>query len=426
MRAQTQDGQHITPMEKNRIAFLCHPYHRGGVTRWMADAAIAYAARGMEVYFVTVEPTTEFYSGKGKETMLQLLSKTKNNVRKISTGIGREFEFGLPAANAHVYKKLMLANVPIGTPVILSDDSTVWIAGSALHEAYPIVGVLHADEGEYYRLARVHNREVDIMVCVSARVHRLVAEKSPEIGRERLFTIPCGIELPAPVFSSSAHNVLQLVYVGRLTNYQKRIGDLAKVAIALKKKSIPFHWHIIGDGGDDRKQLEQTITSEGLASQVTFTGWLSQAKVHEYMIAADILVLTSDFEGMPIAMMEGLASGCGFVGTKVSGVEDYENHPLAKDCFRVFDVGDIETAVQKIQEVAAVPVNSRQRAARELAENQFSMDKCLDSYLAAINSIPARQYRKPSISLASAVAIKSRLIATLRSTKMAMKSSRAN
>ena len=406
--------------KQNKIAFLCHPYHRGGVTRWMADAAIAYAAKGYEVYFATLEPKQEFYSGKGRETMLQLLNKTKNNVHVGSIKVGREFEFGSAEYCAWVYKKLILENIPQGTPIILSDDKTVWQAATSLYNTYPIVGVLHADEAHYYELAKRHHKQTDIFVCVSARVSNTVQKATPEIASSRIFIVPCGIELPKMAHREHAGDILNLVYVGRITDYQKRVGDLGEVAIALRKKNIPFHLNIIGDGLESKVKLEQKIKANDLQNQVHFLGWLSQAQVHEQLSASDIMVLTSDFEGMPIAMMEGLAAGCGFVGTRVSGIEDYEHHPLAKDCFSVFEVGDIEDAVTKIQHVAAIPVQTRQRSARSLAESQFSMDTCLANYDKAMATIPARAFTPTSISLSPVAAVKSKLMATMRAMKMSM------
>ncbi len=406
--------------EQNRIAFLCHPYHRGGVTRWMADAAIDYAAKGYETYFITLQPKLEFYSGRGRETMMQLLTKKPNKVKIARAKVGREFEFGTPAFNAHTYKQLLLQNVPAGTPLIISDDPTVWRSACELSATYPVVAVLHADEAPYYQLAAQYYKQVAIFVCVSARVAANVRAKSPQIDTERIFTIPCGIHLPAVQPAAANSNLLQLVYVGRITDYQKRSGDLAKVAELMKQKNIAFHLNIIGDGLETKVALQKKIIESGLEQQVTFTGWLSQDKVHEYLVSSDVLLLTSDFEGMPISMMEGLAAGCGFVGTRVSGIEDYEHHPLAGDCFGVFEPGDIATAVERIQKIGAVPVETRKSAARKLAEEQFSMEICLSRYNAAIATIPVQSYFKGTTHLPISIAVKSRITALLRGAKMSI------
>lgn len=404
------------------IAFLCHPYHRGGVTRWMADAAMAYADKGYAVYFATLEPTITFFSGEGRETMLQLLQKKANKVKVGSIKAGREFEFGQPEYVTHQYKQVLINTVPTGTPVIISDDKSVWAAAAALHSMYPVVGVLHADESAYYNLTARFHKATAILACVSDRVLQTVTKQIPEVPQEKLFYIPCGIHLP-PVNTArhSGSNVLQLIYVGRVNDYQKRSGDLLKIAVLLHQKGIAFNLDIIGDGGAYKTGLEEQFRHAGLSGKVAFRGWLSQGEVKDYLQAADVMILPSDFEGMPIAMMEALASGCGFVGTRVSGIEDYEHHPLAKDCFGVYAVGDIEAAVRKIQTIAAAPLQARRQSARQLAESQFSMDICLDKYDAAIATIKDKAYSPVSIAISPLAVLKSRVISMARTMKMKAK-----
>ncbi len=398
---------------KQKIAFFCHPYHRGGVTRWMADAAIAYDKQGLEVYFVTVDPVKEFFSAKGRETLIQLLAKEPNGVKIISAKAGYEFEFGTAEYRAYVYKQL-LVKLPAGTPIILSDDRVVWEAATALYELYPVVGVLHADEEQYYKLAEQFYNKVAVFACVSSRVHNTAQKRAPGFDASHIFTIPCGINLPAIEDNVAHGNILQLAYVGRVSIYQKRAIDLAKICAALAAQGIDFHLKVIGDG-DAKAPLENAVQAEGLERYVTFYGWLSQKEVAQHLSDTDILLLTSDFEGTPIAMMEALASGCGMVGTRVSGIEDYELHPLATDCLGVFETGDIKEAVSKINKLAAVPAGTRRKAARQLAEQEFGMEVCLERYAKAIRTIaPVTTTTTPEITLAFADKLRSRVIALAR------------
>jgi len=369
--------------EKKRIAFVCHPYHRGGVTRWMADAAIAAAAGGHEVYFITVEPAQVFFSGKGRETMLQLLAKEPNTVQTIKTKAGREFEFGTPEYRAFVYKKLIV-QLPRGVPLILSDDAVVWEAATYLHGSYFIAGVLHSDDEPYYHLAEKYSRKTDAFICVSNRVCTTVKNRIPSFDPSRIFIIPCGINLPAVYYHNDPKDFLRLVYVGRVSDYQKRTGDLVTICGLLAKQKTKFHLDIIGDG-DTKAALEMKFKEAGLHEYVTFWGWLSQKEVARHLSSSDILVLTSDFEGTPIAMMEALAAGCGMAGTRVSGIEDYEFHPLAADCLGVYAVGDVEGAVGKILNLATIPKSTRQNATRKMAESEFSMGVCLERYFNAVH-----------------------------------------
>lgn len=396
---------------------MCHAYHRGGVTRWMADAAIAYSERGWDVYFLSVNPTTTFFSGKGRETLLEMVKKNENSVKVISKNVGREFEFGTGKYRISIYAGL-LKQLPPSTPVIISDDGQVWEAGGLYNDILPVIGVLHADEEHYYQKAEQHVKNISAFVCVSKRVERLVSKRLPEVGNKDICTIPCGINLPDMNRAEDATDAIQLIFVGRVSDYQKRVQDLVNIAMRLKKENVAFHLNIIGDG-TDKERLEMLVSSSGLANDVTFHGWVSQREVAAFLAKSDILVLTSDFEGTPIAMMEALAAGCGMVGTRVSGIEDYEFHQEAAECFAINDVGDIEAAVKNIIKIAAVPANKRSMAARRLAEQEFRMDVCLDRYERVIDKLSAQSsVFPPDVKFSVADLVYSRILAIMRQAKL--------
>jgi len=308
--------------------------------------------------------------------------------------------------------------LPLFTPVILSDSEPTWIAATAFYGTYPIVGVLHADEDYYYSLAEKYYKRVDIFACVSKRVSTITSKRIPEFNSDQIYTIPCGIEFSSLQRGGDDNAILKLVYVGRISDYQKRTGDLLKMVSLLAKDNTSFHLDIIGDGVAARAVLEQRFKDEGLSKYVTFRGWLSKQEVAIYLSQSDILLLTSDFEGTPIAMMEALAAGCGVVGTRVSGIEDYEHHQLATGCYSVFAVGDIADAVQKINKIATIPEQTRVTAARALAESEFTMQVCMQKYFAAIDEIQMKPISPVKVKLSLFDRLYSGLIAFARYQKM--------
>jgi len=409
---------------KRKIAFLCHPYHRGGVTRWMADAAIAFAQRGWQVTFITPEPSVRFFSAGGRETMIELLGKNHGAaVNIISKRAGREFELGTAAYREYIYGT-MLAKLEPGTPLVLSDDLSVWKAAISMYKTYPIVGVLHADEEFYYRLAEQYYDKVAVMACVSGRVSRTACKRVPGMRPDIVYTIPCGIELPPVSPEYNGADKLRLVYVGRVSEFQKRVTDLLLISEQLQKKGVAFSLDIIGDGVD-RVSLEHKVIDAGLEGIITFHGWQSQQVVSEKLSQSDILLLTSDFEGTPIAMMEALAAGCGIVGTRVSGIEDYGAHAEAASCYRLYEVGDIDAAVAGILSLVEVPRNERRSAAGKLAMSEFTMDICLDRYIAAIDKIVASDAPVPAVKMSLKDIAYSRIIAIARTVKLLASGSKA-
>jgi len=373
--------------EKSSIAFVCHPYHRGGVTRWMADAAVAATSKGLAVYFVTVAPVRPFVSSGGRETMLNMVQPFSKTVHIISQKVNFTFEFGTEKYRANIYSQLIKKNVLVGTPIIISDDMAIWSGACALADKYPIIGVLHGDQDYYYDRAKKYHKQLSVCVCVSGRIKRNLIAKCPDIDLQKSIVIPCGINLPEFKPSPQAGDTTRLIFIGRLTDYEKRAYDLVAICAELHKQGFHFHLDIVGNNDTSATEFGNNFKKNDVDTFITFHGWQPKDEIQKLLNQSDILLLTSNSEGMPIVLMEALASGCGFTGTHVSGIEDFEHDPRAADCLSVYTIGDIPDAVNKIKQVAAIPATQRQQGARKLAEAEFSMDICLGRYFKAISNI---------------------------------------
>jgi protein O-GlcNAc transferase len=81
------------------------------------------------------------------------------------------------------------------------------------------------------------------------------------------------------------------------------------------------HLHFIWAGeGDQRHALEQAITAADLTGRIHLLG--HRWDMADWYDAADIFVLPSDLEGMPLAIMEAMAKGLPVVATAVSGIPE--------------------------------------------------------------------------------------------------------
>ncbi|GAA4459697.1 hypothetical protein GCM10023093_01140 [Nemorincola caseinilytica] len=353
----------------------------------MADAAIA-ASEDSEVWVVTVKPTSEFVNAGGREQMAALIQPYADKIKLVYAPASFLFEFGTGAYRSSIYTRLIMENVPEGTPLVVSDDMDVWNAASRVAGSYPMIGVLHGDQDHYYDIAIAYKAYLTLAACVSGRIGRKLAEKCPAIARDRIKVISCGINLPAMTKSADAHAEIRMAFVGRLTDHEKRAYDLVNICAMLYRQGVAFRLHIAGDSATSRPEYAEMLRKEGVEEYVTFHGWLGNDGVQDLLRRTDVLLLTSNSEGMPVSMMEALAAGCGFVGTRVSGVEDMEHLPMAKDCIGVYSIGGIADAVDKIKAVAAIPTDRRMRAARTVAEQEFAMKKCLERYWNAIAAVP--------------------------------------
>ena len=100
-------------------------------------------------------------------------------------------------------------------------------------------------------------------------------------------------------------------------------GSLYQVVVAKHLIALPGNenLHFVWAGeGDQRTIIEEAIVSAGLTGRVHLLG--HRWDVSDWYDAADIFVLPSDLEGMPLAIMEAMAKGLPVVATAVSGIPE--------------------------------------------------------------------------------------------------------
>lgn len=99
----------------------------------------------------------------------------------------------------------------------------------------------------------------------------------------------------------------KIISVGRLhpvKNFSSLIRVFEKIS-----KSIPEATLTIVGGGEEEDTLRQEISSLGLDSKVTITGMVSADEVKEYMLGADLYLMTSHTECFPMVLLEASSVG---------------------------------------------------------------------------------------------------------------------
>jgi glycosyltransferase involved in cell wall biosynthesis len=114
------------------------------------------------------------------------------------------------------------------------------------------------------------------------------------------------------------HNAHLLISVGRLDRQKDPLLMLEAFAIAALTRP-EIHLLIIGDG-NLRSDVEQRVRVLGLQDKITMPGARQPREVSELLRASDLFVLSSAYEGMPIVVLEALASGVPVVTTDVGEV----------------------------------------------------------------------------------------------------------
>ena len=103
---------------------------------------------------------------------------------------------------------------------------------------------------------------------------------------------------------------MQVLAVGRL-HPVKNYTFLLKVCRAMLARGLPFHCRIVGEG-PERAQLESLIENWSLQQHVVLLGHIARGDLPSLYDEADVVVLTSHSEGIPLVLMEAMARGQSF------------------------------------------------------------------------------------------------------------------
>jgi glycosyltransferase involved in cell wall biosynthesis len=209
-----------------------------------------------------------------------------------------------------------------------------------------------------------------------------------------LHVIHCGVPLEAFGFVETGRDRRTVLSVGRLDEI-KGLHHLVDACARLAAEGIDWRCRIVGDG-PLRGALAARIRAAGLQDRIELLGALDQAAVRTLVAGAGVFALPcvvargGDRDGIPVALMEAMASGLPVVSTRVSGVpeliEDGANGLLVAPG----DADGLAAAIARL--LADEPLARRlARAARQTVEQGFDARKEAAKLLALIRHSAAQR-----------------------------------
>ncbi|MEA1932083.1 MAG: glycosyltransferase [Euryarchaeota archaeon] len=116
---------------------------------------------------------------------------------------------------------------------------------------------------------------------------------------------------------------LLVLQVGRCIEAKRQLDLVRAVDRLTDRLDDPgVHVAIVGDG-PQRSELEAAVRDRGLDAHVSIVGRVSPSRIHDYYAAADAYAQVSAYEGMPMTLLEAMASGLPLVGTEVPGIAEF-------------------------------------------------------------------------------------------------------
>lgn len=175
--------------------------------------------------------------------------------------------------------------------------------------------------------------QADRVVAIARSNRNHILALCPRADPEQIEVIHCGVDLrefnPNVRERSSSEHV-RILSVGRLTR-KKGQRVLIEACRRMRDMGQSFECRIVGDG-PLKAELEQAIESMGLRHRVRLEGHLPPSTVAGLLKSADIFVLPcqvdpgGDRDGIPVSLMEAMATELPVVTTPVSGIPELVRH----------------------------------------------------------------------------------------------------
>lgn len=233
---------------------------------------------------------------------------------------------------------------------------------AAILAGIPFSFTLHGPDDFFEAPARQLPAKIaaaDFVACISQFCRNQARQFCNEEDRAKLHIIRCGVDPDAYSPRDRTAPLRRILFVGRLVpvkNVPLLIRAFASIADDVPDATLT----IVGDG-PERAKLDAIVAGRGLQGRVVFTGALDQRQTALRMAEADAFVLPSLAEGLPVVLMEAMASGLPVIATKVAGTPE-----LVEDgtTGRLVTAGDEAQLASALRDLLADPAPALEMARR--------------------------------------------------------------
>lgn len=221
----------------------------------------------------------------------------------------------------------------------------------------------------------------------------LVAENQREIFGGvgvPLHVIPNGVDLDD--FAPTAPVDRMEVVVMHASNLKrsKRVGDFMAAAQQALSVDARLRFRIVGDGAG-RADAENAISGQVAATHFELSGWRPRPLMPDAYASADIVVLMSETEAMPLVALESMACARPLIATDIPALRELLVDGLTGF---LYPVGDTRRLTELMLALAADPgLRERVGAAARRAVESRGVDAMVDAYERLLLDVVAKHGR---------------------------------
>lgn len=255
---------------------------------------------------------------------------------------------------------------------------------------------VHAHDIQVDRhLLRWKLRETRFVRSISAYNKHFLERLYPDETRGgKIIVVHVGIE-PATYEERARHlvpigsGVPKILCVAAHRPY-KGLPVLIEACRILRDEGVQFHCDVVGHG-PMRAELEQLIRDRNLGDVFVLAGPRPQDEVARMMAEATLFVLPSiiasdgQMEGIPVALMEAMASGRAVVSTSISGIPELVEHGING---LLVKPGDAEELANAMRTLLADPHRAKEMGVRgqQKVRAEFTIQDCVAQLVQRLES----------------------------------------
>jgi glycosyltransferase involved in cell wall biosynthesis len=222
------------------------------------------------------------------------------------------------------------------------------------------------------------------VVTISEYNRQLILEECGPSTTAKVVVIHCGVDTavirprPAPAPSAGEQRPFRIVCVGTLHEVKGQTY-LLEACRRLSERGLQFTCHLVGDG-PDRPRLSKQARQGGIGDRVHFRGWLTREEVRQVLDDADavaapsVLARSGSREGIPVALMEAMASGVPVVASRLSGIPELVVNDETGLLVEPRDVEGLAVALERLHGDAGLR-RRLGKAGREKVEREFDLQR---------------------------------------------------
>lgn len=265
--------------------------------------------------------------------------------------------------HVHVLTRLgviaLLQKVLHGIPFVITEHWTRYL---------PTTDTYHGALRKWFTKKVVRNAAAVLPVTANLR-DAMIDNK---LTNDNYVVIPnvVNIKMFHPLEKKQATPKKKLVHLSCFTDKQKNISGILRVMKKLSEKRNDFMLTFIGDG-EDFQELKAMADKLDLTDKtVEFAGLKENDELAGLLRNADLMIMFSNFENLPVVILESYASGVPVVSTRVGGIHEHLNDDLGK----LTRPGDEDEFFAVLDKTLDNLDQYQSQKIRQYAENHFSND----------------------------------------------------